>query len=913
MATTTSNGTVIVDIDASKAVTEILKYVDAINELKAKKAELSERIKEDTKTLGANSNQVLENREKIEQYSANIKDLQNRLNSLRKATAADSAAQREHASLIQAGYAVIDQMGKEEINTIAKAIEANRILREAVRNVTDEEERENGTRTRLNNAINSNTAYIRRNSDAYVQQKMNIGNYSESIQDAFKQIKNGGDVVEGFGIIANASSEALRKQAEAVLQAIYEGGWRAVFQLNMVRMALMSLGIGAVLVVAKGLYNFFTKNQAAMDNLKIAAAGLGQILNVLAERGMMLIESLGALLTGDFSGGVEKLTATFKGMGDEIVREANQAALLQYQMNEIKKREAELAGQTGKMRMEAAKYKLVADDTTKSLQERTEAAKQAYKIEDELAQRQVEIQKQKIANMLGVEKWTEKTAEVVEKWQSGLIKADEMLGNLGLDPSTLKDLGQLNEEVGKMNQYMQTAYDRQKELQNKINQMQKEAADKAKAAKEKELAEVRKAEDMMIKSITDSRARQAEEVNTNYDRQISDLRKRMSTETDLTAKAKQAINEQIKFLEQERNNELAKLSKEALDKEVADKQKAISLMLEAVKKGTAEEYDLKRKQMALQMDAELSAEGVTAEQKELIRAKYAKQQADLTAEQVKAEADAAAKELATRYENEYMMAEQSGASEVDLLRMKAQEKMAILSNMRQMDGESEEEYLNRKLRANDDYLAAEKALADKEVAIQQEKAAAIASLTGSLSDLMEMFGEESKEAAMAAKVLALAEISINTGKAIAAGIAQAQTTGPFPLNIAAIATTVAAVMSGITSAIKTVKSAKFAEGGLITGEGTGTSDDVTIQASNGESVMTARATSMFTPLLSTMNQIGGGVPIQATQSANSAAGEDMLARAFAKGLQSMPNPVVSVQEITDASNRVRVIESLSKV
>ena len=120
-------------------------------------------------------------------------------------------------------------------------------------------------------------------------------------------------------------------------------------------------------------------------------------------------------------------------------------------------------------------------------------------------------------------------------------------------------------------------------------------------------------------------------------------------------------------------------------------------------------------------------------------------------------------------------------------------------------------------------------------------------------------------------------------------------------------------MAGITSAIKTVKSAKFAEGGLITGEGTGTSDDVTIQASNGESVMTARATSLFTPLLSTMNQIGGGVPIQATQSANSAAGEDMLARAFAKGLQSMPNPVVSVQEITDASNRVRVIESLSKV
>ena len=177
MAETTSNGTVIVDIDASKAVTEILKYVDAINELKAKRKQLEAQIEKDTDTLGANSNKVLQARHEMEQYSANIKDLQGRLNSLRKATAADSAAQREHASLIQAGEEIIEQIKNKQINTIAKAIEANRILREAVRNVTDEEEEESEIRTRLNNAINSNTEYIRSNSDAYVQQKMNIGNY----------------------------------------------------------------------------------------------------------------------------------------------------------------------------------------------------------------------------------------------------------------------------------------------------------------------------------------------------------------------------------------------------------------------------------------------------------------------------------------------------------------------------------------------------------------------------------------------------------------------------------------------------------------------------------------------------------------------------------------------------------------
>lgn len=908
MAETTNNGTVIVDIDASKAVTEILKYADAIENLKERKKVLANIIEAEKKAFGENSNQVLKSRAKMEQYTANIRELQAKLNSLRKATAAQSAAEREHTNYVEMG----NQVAEREIKSIAQATEANRLLREAVRNITDDEDKNRAIREKLNAAIENNTAYIRRNSDAYVQQKMNIGNYTESIKKAFYELKDGGSVVQGFGIVANASQEALRKQAEAVWEAICQGGIRAVFQLNLVKIALTSLGIGAVLAVATGLYQMFTKNQAAMDKLKVVAAGLGQIFNVLAERSMMLVDALGSLLTGDISGGVDKLKATFNGLGEEITREANQAALLQYQLNQIKREEAELAGQTSKMRMEAAKYKLIADDTTKTVKERIDAAKKAYEIENTLAQKQVELSQKRLANQLGQAEWTEETAKLVDDWSNGLVNVDDMMGKLGLDPSNLEDLKAFNEEMNKMYQFQQTAYDRNKELQNKINQMNKEAAEKAKAAKEKELAEVRKVEDLLLKQITDARTRQSEEVKVSYDRQISDLRKRLATEKDLTAGARKAINEQITLLEAEKNTELEKLTKDALAKELADKQKEIALMLETAKKGTEEEYRLKREQLGLQMEADLKAADVTEAQKELIREKYAEKQKQLSVDQAKAEAEAVAKEVATRYENEYLQAQQSGANEVELLRMKEAEKLAILSNMRQVEGESEEEFLNRKLKANEEYLTAKKATADKEVAIEQEKAAAIASLTGSLADLMDLFGEQSREAAIASKVLALAEISINTGKAIAAGVAQAQSV-PFPANIAAIATTVAAVMANITSAIKTVKSAKFAEGGLITGEGTGTSDDVTIQASNGESVMTAKATSMFAPLLSTVNQIGGGVPIQVSQSANSAAGEDMLARAFAKGLQSMPSPVVSVQEITDVSNRVRVIEDLSTI
>jgi hypothetical protein len=41
-------------------------------------------------------------------------------------------------------------------------------------------------------------------------------------------------------------------------------------------------------------------------------------------------------------------------------------------------------------------------------------------------------------------------------------------------------------------------------------------------------------------------------------------------------------------------------------------------------------------------------------------------------------------------------------------------------------------------------------------------------------------------------------------------------------------------------------------------------------------------------------------------------GEDMLAAAIAKGYALAPAPVVSVKEINDVGNRVKVIENLAR-
>ena len=118
---------------------------------------------------------------------------------------------------------------------------------------------------------------------------------------------------------------------------------------------------------------------------------------------------------------------------------------------------------------------------------------------------------------------------------------------------------------------------------------------------------------------------------------------------------------------------------------------------------------------------------------------------------------------------------------------------------------------------------------------------------------------------------------------------------------------IAAAFSAAKAAVK-----GFAVGGYVSGSGTGTSDSIHARLSNGESVMTAKATSMFSPILSAFNQLGGGVPI-VVGGGDSQIGMDMLAAAVARGYMMAPRPVVSVEEITTKAKRIETIERLAKI
>lgn len=237
-------------------------------------------------------------------------------------------------------------------------------------------------------------------------------------------------------------------------------------------------------------------------------------------------------------------------------------------------------------------------------------------------------------------------------------------------------------------------------------------------------------------------------------------------------------------------------------------------------------------------------------------------------------------------------------------------------------------FLDSKMQAYKDYAAVQeqlqKDLSDAEVKEQEEANKKKAALTEEqlkmMSDMIQTMGDglseffESEDKSlhsflksMLTSILDAIEIAVNAyfAQILAKEIASKSWGG-----VASAAALMALVKAAFAGAKALVKG--FSTGGYVQGSGTGTSDSIPARLSNGESVMTAKATSMFSPILSAFNQLGGGVPI-VVNNGGSNIGMDMLAAAVARGYQMAPQPVVSVEEINRTQRRVQTIENIGRI
>lgn len=228
-------------------------------------------------------------------------------------------------------------------------------------------------------------------------------------------------------------------------------------------------------------------------------------------------------------------------------------------------------------------------------------------------------------------------------------------------------------------------------------------------------------------------------------------------------------------------------------------------------------------------------------------------------------------------------------------------------------GYSDIEIQNMRLQARLNVANAEEAIKQAQEVSLQQSLSSVQQLIGAFGGLAEAAGASAELSG----VLAIAQSAAAMGMALAKAFSSSATVWDAIAGVAAAIATITTVVSTIQSlgdsATDEGRKYRYAKGGLVTGPGTATSDSIPANLSNGESVMTARATSEWGDLLSAINVSSGGNAINVSNLPQRGDGMRGMERMMERVMLKMPAPVVSVVDINKGQKRVKVSDNLGKL
>lgn len=515
--------------------------------------------------------------------------------------------------------------------------------------------------------------------------------------------------------------------------------------------------------------------------------------------------------------------------------------------------------------------------------------------------------------------------------------------------------------------YQRLKKDIDSEEKKDIEKRAKSAADEAKKKREQQrknqrqyLSELQAAEDAILATEKDSIEKRLKQENNAYKKKLQTLKDKLleieenenlSLEDKLQMRA--AVDRQIEALEIQTQQNLNDIQYNSLQSNLKLQQEMIDAKLDIIRKGTEEEFmlhfqalqsqqQLEENELSHRLEKGELSETEYQERLSILREQYKQKGVELAEKYDQIEIDRQKDTLRIELENlqlaederelqrmngykleddEYAQWRERGLQQMDehqaeiLLKQEenAQAELEAIIARGQLSTQTEQEFQEEIIAAKKKSFEAQKKTNEAIIANEKAKSQAMKAITGNLIGLLDTLGESNEAFAKLSKMIALAEIAVDTGVALSRGIKSAAEV-KFPGNIVAIATTVATILANITTAISTVKSAKFAEGGKVSGPGSATSDSIPAMLSNGEFVVTAAATRLFEPLLLAMNNIGKGVPMQVVNSSiyQDDSLQEKLTLSFSQAAKYI-QPIVSVVEINEAQERVKMIETRATV
>lgn len=681
--------------------------------------------------------------------------------------------------------------------------------------------------------------------------RRNVGNYAEDIEAA----------TANLGGMTGATGQMIKGMT---------GGIASIKAFNAALMANPFVAIAsAILAVISAIGKLMDRNNELAVSVKTILAPIELIITKVLDA----VAALFAEIVKVFEWLAEAYIKVYNWLGlisDETVKSIETARGMAQVQRDIYNAETDNVLVLARQRRELEKMKTIVADQTKSLQERTEAA-----------DRGVEILRQMEEAELGVlrAKYEQIKAQNALSYTSDEDRRKEVEALAALEQKQAEYEAQRRELIGQRSGFENT------ERANAAAADKKRAEDYAKA--QKEAAEkAKKAKEDADKKAAETAKRVQQEVLKSYETGITELQLRIRERNIGIVDKRKSLEDQ---------NEL---NQAILEKERYRLEQGLITQAEFDNLRYEQQVSFQEKVAAIEAEEEAKRKEAKAMDLENQRA--------IDEENITSDFERETLRLEQQYQMEVAAAEKVGA-DVTLIEAK----------YAQIREKREKELVNAKLQMTAD-------------------------IAGQISNIM---GQESA----AGKVFALAQATINTYLGASKAIAQGGIWG-----VAQAAIVIAAGLKQVASIAKVKEDVpktntsvrKYAKGGQIFGP-SHSQGGVTFVGSNGQRfeaeggenmyILNRKASSAINALSALNMQYGGrsfggsnvykyadggGFDVLSAQSLtnlNKAVKKDVdlspktiaaIALAFVDGVQNAPNPVVSVQDITDVQQgRTLVIDS----
>ena len=391
---------------------------------------------------------------------------------------------------------------------------------------------------------------------------------TQSVDDLTDSLKDAGEQSSQLGLLDKVTGGAVSgfKNATAGVKTFING-------LKLTRAAVIATGIGALVVGVTALVGAFTKTRRGARLLKTIMAGLGAVVEQLTAR----FQAVGGFIVDLFSKGPQAAVKQYKETLDELpgsLQEAvNKAMELERATQALTDAQRALTVQRAKDRAEIKELNMVAEDTTRTLEEREAAAQKAIDIEKGLM-----AERERIA------------AEELRIAQEKAAMSD----------SSDEDLDRLAELEANLINIRTESVELQTTLNNKLNTIRNQAAAEAEAEAKRiadAAAEKRKAEEEAAAAILKAEQEVADALDAR-DRQSLDARTKeiLALEDFYNAQLDKAGEnaELVAQIEQQREEELAAMRDRFRMEDAAKAEEARQKQAEADKEQRESELEQER-------------------------------------------------------------------------------------------------------------------------------------------------------------------------------------------------------------------------------------------------------------------------------------------------------------------------------